>query len=163
MYLFSSRASWQSLFVFVFAFECNRPIGNSAVHNVSNLKNGYYRPRVCSFLLKFWQFSSELTKTWSSGATECRVWIGNCNVKEIQENEHTPQRSWGKVIFSQASVILSTWGGLPQCMLGYHPRPGSRHPRTRHPPTGMHSCLTDFSNVKNDNLTDFSNLNHLPD
>ena len=32
-------------------------------------------------LLKFWQFSSELTKTWSSGTTECRVWIGNCNVK----------------------------------------------------------------------------------
>ena len=29
-----------------------------------------------------------------------------------------PQRSWGKVIFSQASVILLTRGGLPQCMLG---------------------------------------------
>ena len=55
MYLSSSRASWQSLFVFVFAFERNRPIGNSAVHNVSNLKNGYYRPRVCSFC---WNFDS---------------------------------------------------------------------------------------------------------
>ena len=31
------------------------------------------------------------------------------------------QRSWGEVIFSQASVILFTGGGLPQCMLGYHP------------------------------------------
>ena len=32
------------------------------------------------------------------------------------------QWSWGEVIFSQASVILFTGvGGLPQCMLGYHP------------------------------------------
>ena len=31
--------------------------------------------------LKFWQFWSELTKTWNSGATECGVWIGNCYVK----------------------------------------------------------------------------------
>ena len=36
---------------------------------------------------------------------------------------YRPQRSWGKVIFSQASVILFTGGGLPQCMLGYHPPP----------------------------------------
>ena len=36
----------------------------------------------------FWQFSSELTKTWSSGVTECRVWIGNCNVKVWQSTEH---------------------------------------------------------------------------
>ena len=47
-----------------------------------------------------------------------------------------PQRSWGKVhIFSQASVILLT-GGLPQCMLGYHP-PSQEHtppPRSTHPP-----------------------------
>ena len=35
---------------------------------------------------------------------------------------YRPQRSWGKVIFSQASVILFTGGGgLPQCMLGYNP------------------------------------------
>ena len=31
------------------------------------------------------------------------------------------QRSWAKVMFLQASVILSTGGGLPQCMLEYHP------------------------------------------
>ena len=31
--------------------------------------------------LKFWRFSSELIKTWSSGATESEVWIGNFNVK----------------------------------------------------------------------------------
>ena len=77
---------------------------------------------------------------------------------------YRPQRSWAKVMFLQASVILSTGGCLPQCMLGYHhtppeqtppretppprnshpleqtpPRadtpPGSRHtPRSRHPP-----------------------------
>ena len=64
------------------------------------------------------------------------------------------QRSWAKVMFLQASVILSTGGGgcLPQCMRGYHPpppradqtpreqtppeadTPQTRHPRTRHTP-----------------------------
>ena len=53
-------------------------------------------------------------------------------------------------MFSQACVILFTWGGLPQCMLGYHPMeqtpppPGSRHthtpgaepPRADTPPPG---------------------------
>ena len=64
---------------------------------------------------------------------------------------YRPQRSWGKVIFSQACVILFTGGGgLPQCMLGYHPpdqpprscthplgaqtSPRSRHPGSIHPP-----------------------------
>ena len=37
---------------------------------------------------------------------------------------YRPQRSWGKVIFSQASVILFT-GSLPQCMLGYPIPPGA--------------------------------------
>ena len=32
-----------------------------------------------------------------------------------------------KVIFSKASVILFTGGGLPQCMLGYHPPGPGRH------------------------------------
>ena len=53
-----------------------------------------------------------------------------------------PQRSWGKVMFLQASVILLTGGGgLPQCMLGYHP-PGSIPPRWEQspPPPGMQSC-----------------------
>ena len=31
---------------------------------------------------------SELTKTWSSSATECRVWIRNCNVKLWKSSEH---------------------------------------------------------------------------
>ena len=73
-----------------------------------------------------------------------------------------------KVMFLLVSMILSTGGCLPQCMLGYHPpgadTPQSRPPRqSRHPlqeqtppgkqtpaygqwaagthPTGMHSCL----------------------
>ena len=42
---------------------------------------------------------------------------------------YRPQRSWAKVMFLQASVILSTGGGcLPQCMLGYTPPPGADTP-----------------------------------
>ena len=49
-------------------------------------------------------------------------WICQCT-------RYRPQRSWAKVMFLQAPVILSTGGGgLPQCMLGYHHPPGSRHP-----------------------------------
>ena len=52
---------------------------------------------------------------------------------------YRPQRSWGKVIFSQASVILITGGGgLPQCMLGYHSPPSlwdqAGPPRLGRPP-----------------------------
>ena len=44
-----------------------------------------------------------------------------------------------KVMFLQASVILSTGGCLPQCMLGYHTPweqtpPGQTPPGSRHPP-----------------------------
>ena len=54
-------------------------------------------------LLKFWQFSSELTKTWSSGAAECRVWIGNfVNVKVWKSTEHKLHNIWRSVkIFAQ--------------------------------------------------------------
>ena len=60
-------------------------------------------------------------------------------------NYYIPQRSWGKVMFLQVSVILLTGGCLPQCMLGYPPgadtpldqvhpaRPGTP-PGSRHPP-----------------------------
>ena len=61
---------------------------------------------------------------------------------------YRPQRSWGKVMFSQACVILFTVGGcLPQCMLGYthppgadppgadKPLPQSRHPLEQTPPS----------------------------
>ena len=68
-------------------------------------------------------------------------------------SHYRPQRSWGKVMFLQASVILLMGGVsvcLPQCMLGYTPPeqtppewtpPWSKHPlgadtppRSRHPP-----------------------------
>ena len=56
---------------------------------------------------------------------------------------YRPQRSWAKVMFLQASVILLTGGGcLPQCMLGHPPEqtppveadpPEQTPPRNRHP------------------------------
>ena len=50
---------------------------------------------------------------------------------------YRPQRSWAKVMFLQASVILSTGGGLPHCMLGYHHHPlQSRPPWNQTPPPG---------------------------
>ena len=56
-----------------------------------------------------------------------------------------PQRSWGKVMFSQACVILFTGGCLPQCMLGYHtPRADtawSRHPLGADTPMGADTPL----------------------
>ena len=58
--------------------------------------------------------------------------LSNANVK--YEHHYRLQRSWGKVIFSQASVILFTGRGLPQCMLGYHTSPQDQAPpQTRHP------------------------------
>ena len=59
--------------------------------------------------------------------------------KSQREYFYRPQRSWAKVIFLQASVILSTGGvsasvdaGIPPPR-SRHP-PGSRHPGSRHPP-----------------------------
>ena len=52
-------------------------------------------------LLTFWQFSSELTQTWSSGTTECRVWIGNCNVKLWKSTGHKLQNIWRSIKFQQ--------------------------------------------------------------
>ena len=51
-------------------------------------------------------------------------------------HHYRPQRSWGKVVFSQACVILFTGGGSALVHAGIpHPPPPSRHsPRTRHPP-----------------------------
>ena len=42
---------------------------------------------------------------------------------------YLPQRSWGKVIFSQASVVLFTRGGSASVHAGIPP-PGTRHPPT---------------------------------
>ena len=54
--------------------------------------------------LKFEQFSSELTKTWSSGATECGVWIGNCNAKVWKSTEHKLHNIWRSLKF------CTNWG-----------------------------------------------------
>ena len=57
------------------------------------------------------------------------------------ENIYRPQRSWAKVIFSQACVCPQGGEGcLPQCMLGSPrsrpPPPGSRPPLEQRPPPG---------------------------
>ena len=58
-----------------------------------------------------------------------------CANKSDNYSYYRPQRSWTKVMFLQASVILSTGGCLPQCMLGCHPPlEQTHHPRSRHPP-----------------------------
>ena len=73
--------------------------------------------------------------------------------------DYRPQRSRGKVMFSQASVILFT-GGYPSMYWGRHPprqtpppcadaTPPGRHPPTATAadgthPTGLHSCLLLF-------------------
>ena len=88
------------------------------------------------------------------------MYYGKTRVDLHGENEnypnlYRPQQSWAKVMFLQASVILSTGGCLPQCMLEYttpeqtHPPeqtppradtpweqtpPRSRHPREQTPP-----------------------------
>ena len=63
--------------------------------------------------------------------------LSNANVK--YEHHYRPQRSWGKVIFSQASVILFTGRGLPQCMLGYHTSPRDQAPPDQAPPGTEHA------------------------
>ena len=79
---------------------------------------------------------------------------------------YLPQRSWGKVIFSQASVILlkgggSTWPGRPPSPWADPPPPRSDPPPVRPPgtkytpprygqraggthPTGMQTCLANI-------------------
>ena len=76
---------------------------------------------------------------------EAMIQVAQCcmtvDPKHTSGNLYRPQRSWAKVIFSQACVQNSVHGGgggcLPQCMLGYQPQPPqSRHsPGTRHPPS----------------------------
>ena len=57
-------------------------------------------------------------------------------------NIYRPQRSWAKVMFLQASVILLMGGGcLPQCMLGYPHLPWSRHPPADTPHQSRHTPL----------------------
>ena len=57
---------------------------------------------------------------------------------------YRPQRSWAKVIFSQACVKNSVHGGggeggcLPQCMVGYTPKDQAAPPGTRQTPPSRH-------------------------
>ena len=66
-----------------------------------NLKPWKYTG-VCSFCC---EISRELTKTWSSGTTECWVWIGNCNVKVWNSTEQKLHNIWNSKYFCQISDI----------------------------------------------------------
>ena len=61
-------------------------------------KYWWHCPRGCA---RFAEILSKLTQTWSSGATECRVWIGNCNVKVWKSTEHKLHNIWRSVKFQQ--------------------------------------------------------------
>ena len=53
---------------------------------------------------RFAKIASELTKTWSSGATEFWAWIGNCNVKVWKSTEDKLHKIWNSKYFSQISA-----------------------------------------------------------
>ena len=46
-------------------------------------------------------FSPEYTKTKSLGATESRVWLGNCNVKVGKSTESKLHKIWQSVNFAK--------------------------------------------------------------
>ena len=54
----------------------------------------FWKHRGVLVLLRFGQFSCELQKTGSSGATESEVWIGNFNVKAWKTTEHKLHKIW---------------------------------------------------------------------
>ena len=68
-------------------------------------------------LLKFWQFSSELTKTWSSGNTKCRVWIGKCNVKVWKSTEHKLHKIWHSLRFCTNSGKRAHPWNIPSSLI----------------------------------------------
>ena len=79
---------------------------------------------VCSFC---WNF--EWThKNLSSGATECGVWIGNCNVKVWKSTEHKLHKIWHSLKFKQnehtpAMLVAKRSAGVAQREnLGEHVR-----------------------------------------
>ena len=47
------------------------------------------------------QFSAECKETWTSGATESGVWIGNFNVKTWKTVEHKPYKIWRSLNFAK--------------------------------------------------------------
>ena len=57
--------------------------------------------RGCARFAEIW---SELTKTWSSGATQFWVWIGNSNVKVWKSTEDKLHKRWNSNYFCQISA-----------------------------------------------------------
>ena len=61
-----------------------------------------------------------------------------CLIPDCEPMRQSLQTKFAKVMFLHVSVILSTGGGLPHCMLGYHTpqeqTPLGPDPQTRHPP-----------------------------
>ena len=73
----------------------------------------------------------------------------NCCLSLQDSIYYRPQRSWGKVMFLQASVILFTGGGStwhPPEQTHTHPLgadtpPDQVHPLSRHPPGSRHTLM----------------------
>ena len=90
-----------------------------------------YTPEVCSFSWNLHSFPVNSQKLGSSGATECGVWIGNCNVKVWKSTEHNLHKTWRSLEFcvksgKRAHPREGTSPGKP---------PGQLHPRQVHPLT----------------------------
>ena len=69
-------------------------------------------------------FSENVRRNWSrDGQVGIGLFSQLIVLNLVRRNFYRPQRSWGKVMFLQASVILST-GGVPDQV---HP-PGTRYP-----------------------------------
>ena len=66
---------------------------------------------------RFAEIASELTKTWSSGATEFGVWIGNCNVKVWKSTEDKLHKIWNSKYFTQISAKRAHPSGDWACHL----------------------------------------------
>ena len=81
----------------------------------------------------------------------CLAFIRIIHHASLSNHNNRPQRSCGKVMFSQASVILFTWRGVyPSVHWGRHPRADTPPTATAADgthPTGMHSCLLKNLNI----------------
>ena len=99
------------------------------------------KPRGVLVFLKFGKLSSELTKTWSSGATECRVWIGNCNVKVWKSTEHKLHKIWH-------SLKLQQKRAHPRGYITRNPKQGNQWPHKKNlcPPKILTKKLTSLKN-----------------
>ena len=83
-----------------------------------------------NILLPIFNFYSVSFYYEQSSLFNIQLWNFPCDVSSIVLDSHIrlalhiyrPQRSWGKVIFSQASVILFTGGGVPGPGGGSSPR-----------------------------------------